>query len=139
MRHEAQLVVGVVMDSIVALIKGKSHDEERRLSLYEQEQALGTILLRADVAHVVLGIHLQPGSVEQEVQVGVGPITGYNDALTIDVSVFDTRADFKEKRIEERLEDVIWHLDGVRSGVEDRVHFALGNEVRIKVRHSVVV
>lgn len=64
MRHEAQPVVGVVMDRIVALIDGKSHDEEWRLALQEQHHALGAILLRTDVLHVVLGIHLQPGSVE---------------------------------------------------------------------------
>ena len=115
MWHEAQPVIGVVMDSIVALIDGKAHDEERRLSLQEQEHALGAILLRTDVFHVVLGIYLQPSSVEQEVQVGVCPVAFDVDALTVDISVADSLTDFKEKSIEEWLKDVIRHLDSVRS------------------------
>ena len=89
MWHEAKPVVGVFMDGIVALISGQSHDEERRLSLLEQKHAGGTILFRTDVPHVVLGIHLQPSSVEQEMQVGVGPVTRNLDALTVEISVID--------------------------------------------------
>ena len=72
-------------------------------------------------------------------QVGIGPITANLDTLTLYIAVIDVLINLEDQCIEEVLKDDIWHLDSVRSRVEDRVHFAVRYEVCAQVGHSVVV
>ena len=115
MRNEAQPVVCVVVNSVVALVDGKSHDRERVLTAASYEyQALGAILSIADVPHVVCGINCQPCSIKHEVEVRVVSVARHIDALTINVILTEELSNLNRECIDKVIEDDVRQLDSVR-------------------------